>query len=147
MAVMRAAGLSFSRACFTASALGLLTSPRDRIWRLRFSGASASGSTSVSRPIPERAHISAKAPPILPQPTTATCFFASCSASLGLRANIGSIISQSFQSRLFDETVICFNDLKFHWCSREPLTSEVEGVDVNGMLLALHDPRDELLGV
>src|SRR5437879_6983105 len=96
-----------------------------------FSRASASGSTSVNLPTPDLAAILAKALPPLPQPTMARCLCDNRSASFGFRANTGSIILNSFQSRLVDHGSIGVHDLDFHASTLQALASEVVRVDVN----------------
>src|SRR5258707_4900682 len=110
--------------------------------RPRFSCESVSGSTSVHLPMPARAPISAIALPPLPQPAKATCLRDSRAASWGFRANTGSImVPASFNrvpSRLLDLGDIGIHDLDFHRSAPEPLASEVERIDVDRLIAALH---------
>src|SRR3989449_813493 len=115
--------------------------------RPTFSSASASGSTSENLPMPDLAAILAKALPPLPQPMMARCLCDNRSASFGLRANTGSIILNSFQSRLVDHGSIGIYNEQSHAITFQALASEVEGVDVYSRILALHHPGDELVGV
>src|SRR5439155_19533543 len=104
---------------------GVPPSPRDNIRRPTCSSESASGATSVTLPRPDLAAILAKALPPLPQPMMARCFRDSRSASFGLRANTGSIILNSFQSRLVDHGSIGIYNEQSHPITLQALTSEV----------------------
>src|SRR6266571_319032 len=147
MASTSAAGFTSSIMRLSPKALGVPTSVRESMCLPMFSSASASGSTSVKLPMPDLAAILAKALPPLPQPTMARCLWDNRSASLGLRANTGSIILNSFQSRLVDRGSIGIYNQQFHAIALQALASEVEGVDVNSRIFALHHPGDELAGV
>src|SRR5438552_3630787 len=127
--------------------LGLPTSARESVCRPRFSRVSASGSTSVNLPTPDLAAILAKALPPLPQPTMARCLCDNRSGSFGLRANTGSIILNSFQSRLVDHGSVGIHDEQFHVLALQALASEMERVNVNRPVSLLHHPGDELVGV
>src|SRR5437016_5068931 len=119
--------------------------------RPRFSNESVSGSTSVSLPIPARAAMKAMAPPPLPQPTKATCLGNSRSASRGFRANTRSImLLSSFDgvtSGLLDLESIGIHNLDFHRPAIEPLASEVDRINIDSPVAALHHPRNELVRV
>src|SRR5947209_4023641 len=115
--------------------------------RPTFSSASASGSTSVNLPMPDLAAILAKALPPLPQPMMARCLCDNRSASFGFRANTGSIILNSFQSRLVNYGSIGIYNEQFHSISLQALSSEVVRIDVDSRILALHHPGDELVRV
>src|SRR2546422_4625388 len=115
--------------------------------RPTFSSASASGSTSVNLPTPDLAAILAKALPPLPQPMMARCLRDNLSASFGFRANTGSIILNSFLSRLVDHGSAGIHDLDFHGSTFQALASEVERVDADSRVLALHHPGDKLVRV
>src|SRR2546426_4869683 len=125
--------------------LGLPTSPRERMCRPTFSSARASGSTSVNLPTPDLAAIAASALPPLPQPTMARCLWDNRSASFGLRANTGSIILNSFQSRLVNHGSIGIYDEQFHAIALQTLASEVVRVNVNRPVSSLHHPGNELV--
>src|SRR2546422_9791883 len=112
--------------------------------RPTFSSASASGSTSVNLPMPDLAAIAASALPPLPQPTMARCLCDNRSASFGLRANTGSIILNSFQSRLANHGSVGIHDLDFHGSTLQALASEVVRADFNSHVSSLHHPGDEL---
>src|SRR5437764_15196433 len=112
-------------------ALAFPTSPRASMCRPTFSRVSTSGSTRVNLPIPDLAAILAKALPPLPQPTMARCLCDKRSASFGFRANTGSIILNSFQSRLVNHGSIGIYDEQFHAITLQALASEVVRVDVD----------------
>src|SRR5438034_3186928 len=143
MASTSAAGFTSSIMPLSPRTLGVPTSARQSMCLPMFSSASASGSTSVNLPTPDLAAIAASALPPLPQPMTARCFRDSRSASFGLRANTGSIILNSSQSRLVDHGSAGIHDLDFHGSTFQALASEVVRVEVYSRILALHHPGDK----